>query len=97
METPINELIFSDYKSPTEPRDFIFSNHMLCVKTQNTWNCHKFLTLTDANYFLNTRYSNINKSHIVKTTLCKYMPTFLKKKILQYKIYQNQNLIEIFD
>ena len=64
------------------------TNVYLCVLTlKNTFECKKFNTYKEADYYYNIFYYNNNE--FPKSTMipiCKYTPSFLHEKILNYKL-----------
>ena len=76
--------------------DYIFLNVILCVKkdnNSNTFICHKFNTFIEADKYFTSNYSNVINSTMIP--ICKFMPNFLEKKVLQYKLSNIFNKIKI--
>ena len=83
---------------PNKQRDYLFSDVILCVKTDiGTFNCHRFNTYIGADKYFNTHYKNNNNKVICSTMLpmCIFMPKFLQKIVLQHKTAKIFNKINI--
>jgi hypothetical protein len=83
----------------SQPNDYNFSNVVLCVKKNDsidTFVCHKFNTFIEADKYFNSNYSNKDVINSTMIPICKFMPIFLEKKIIQYKLSTIFNKIELY-
>jgi len=81
-----------------QPNDYNFSNVVLCVKKKDsidTFVCHKFNTFIEADKYFNNNYVNEDVINSTMIPICKFMPNFLEKKVIQYKVSNIFNKIKL--
>lgn len=101
METigDIMSMFSTPHNHSPQSNDYEFFDVILCVKKTNksdTFICHKFNTFSEADKYFHTNY--LNKEEVINSTMipiCKFMPNFLEKQVIQYKVSKIFNKIDL--